>query len=466
MIEDLINIFIYVIIFIILLLYIILVYNRKNIINNWEQYKCSPLIIPFASYFDKDPIENLNGCMWNGYKSNFSIFIKPFTYMTDIIKSVIKKLFDQLNSIRTLLRPIRDFVEGATAMVYKKIEGIMNLTMFSFLKMNNLMKRTFANFRLMVYTLEASQYTIQSTWNGPIGKITRFWAPGIDFFSDFFCFEPSTKVLNVDKTPVEISKLNIGDTLFHNNKIIGILNMVGIDNYYNYNGIIVSGNHLVYNYDNKKWIEVSLAPGAKYVRKPEIKNVVCLITSNNTIPVLDKLGLIHHFCDYIETTDPSVMKYQRSLIYNSLSMNTQNIPLDYNLIDSKTPIRMDDDNYVRISNISIGDKLYNNNTVVGIIYHFVNDLECIYIDNIMYGFSNIVYYNDAWINVKFLENTESVTKYSGVMYNLITTKGYYQTNKFIVRDYLELHSVKIYDDVRSLTLRVLNKKNKYTVDNN
>jgi hypothetical protein len=52
------------------------------------------------------------------------------------------------------------------------------------------------------------------------------------------------------------------------------------------------------------------------------------------------------------------------------------------------------------------------------------------------------------------------------MYNLITTKGYYQTNKFIVRDYLELHSVKIYDDVRSLTLRVLNKKNKYTVDNN
>jgi hypothetical protein len=147
-------------------------------------------------------------------------------------------------------------------------------------------------------------------------------------------------------------------------------------------------------------------------------------------------------------------------------MNTQNIPLDYNLIDSKTPIRMDDDNYVRISNISIGDKLYNNNTVVGVIYHFVNDLECIYIDNIMYGFSNIVYYNDAWINVKFLENTESVTKYSGVMYNLITTKGYYQTNKFIVRDYLELHSVKIYDDVRSLTLRVLNKKNKYTVDNN
>jgi hypothetical protein len=456
--EALFNIFIYVIIFIILLLYIILVYNRKNIIKNWDQYKCSPLIIPFASFFDKDPVENLNGCMWNGYKSNFAILIKPFTYMIDTIKLVIKKLFDQLNSIRTLLKPIRDFVESATAMVYKKIEGIMNLTMFTFLKMNNLMKRTFANFRLMVYALEASQYTIQSTWNGPIGQITRFWAPGVDFFSDFFCFEPSTKVLNVNKIPVEISKIKIGQSLFHNNNVIGILKMIGVDNYYNYNGIIVSGNHLVYNYENKKWTEVSFAPGAKYVHKPEIKNVYCLITANNTIPILDNYGKIHHFSDYIETKDDAVMKYQRNLIYNSLSMNVQNVPLDYNLVDSITPIQMDNKNYIKISDIHIGDKLYDNNTVVGVIQQYVNQLETITIDNILYSVSNIIYDKGAWINIKSLDISNHITNYSGIMYNLITTKGFYQTDKFIIRDYLELHSPKIYEDVRKLTLRILNKK--------
>lgn len=459
MMEALFNIFIYVIIFIILLLYIILVYNRKNIIKNWDQYKCSPLIIPFASFFDKDPVENLNGCMWNGYKSNFAILIKPFTYMIDTIKLVIKKLFDQLNSIRTLLKPIRDFVESATAMVYKKIEGIMNLTMFTFLKMNNLMKRTFANFRLMVYALEASQYTIQSTWNGPIGQITRFWAPGVDFFSDFFCFEPSTKVLNVNKIPVEISKIKIGQSLFHNNNVIGILKMIGVDNYYNYNGIIVSGNHLVYNYENKKWTEVSFAPGAKYVHKPEIKNVYCLITANNTIPILDNYGKIHHFSDYIETKDDAVMKYQRNLIYNSLSMNVQNVPLDYNLVDSITPIQMDNKNYIKISDIHIGDKLYDNNTVIGVIQQYVNQLETITIDNILYSVSNIIYDKGAWINIKSLDISNHITNYSGIMYNLITTKGFYQTDKFIIRDYLELHSPKIYEDVRKLTLRILNKKN-------
>jgi hypothetical protein len=58
-----------------------------------------------------------------------------------------------------------------------------------------------------------------------------------------------------------------------------------------------------------------------------------------------------------------------------------------------------------------------------------------------------------------LKNSYSITKYTGIMYNLITTKGYYQTNKYIVRDYLELHSPKIYDDVRDFTLQILNKKN-------
>ena len=456
--ESLFYIFLYGLIFIILLLYIILVYNRKNIINNWDSYKCSPLIMPFASFFDKDPIENLNGCMWNGYKSNFGILIKPFTYMIDTIKLVIGKLIEQLNSIRTILKPIRNFVESATAMVYKKIEGIMNLTMFTFLKMNNLMKRTFANFRLMVYALEASQFTIQSTWNGPIGQITRFWAPGVDFFSDFFCFEPSTKVLNSHKLPVEISKLKIGDKLFHNNNIIGILHMVGVDNYYNYNGIIVSGNHLVYNTQSKKWIEVSQAPGAMYVYKPEIKNVICLITDNHTIPILDLSGNIHNFSDYLETTDNAVMKYQRSLIYNSLSMCTQDIPLGYNLIDSKSPIYMYNNKYLDISTINIGDQLYDNNIVVGVIKQYVDEIDVIFVDNVMYSFSNIIFHNNRWEAIQMIQKLYSVTKYSGIMYNLITTKGFYKTDKFIVRDYLELHSAKIYDDVRALTLRILNKK--------
>jgi len=457
--ESLFYIILYGITFIILLLYITLVYNRKNIINNWDQYKCNPLVIPFAGYFDKNAFENMNGCMWNGYKSNFGIIIKPFTYMIDTIKQIIGKLFEQLNSIRTILKPIRNFVESATAMIYKKIEGIMNLTMFTFLKMNNLMKRSFANFRLMIYALEASQYSIQSTWNGPIGDITRFWAPGIDFFSDFFCFEPNTKVIIESGLAIEIYKLKIGDKLYNNNTIVGILSMIGVDNYYDYNGVIVSGNHLVLNNESLKWCEVSVAPHSNYVYRPDIKNVICLITSNNTIPILDTNGTLHYFADYHETCDEAVMRYQRGLIYNKLSISSHDIPTGYNLIGSKTPIYRDDNTYIDISNIKIGDNLYNNNVVVGIIQQYVNNIDVINVNNNIYTLSNIITYNNQWKCISELHNTVNICKYSGLMYNIITNKGIFKTNDFIMRDYLELHSSQIYDNVREFTLSILNSKN-------
>ena len=460
--EALFNIILYGIIFIISLLYIVLVYNRKNIINNWDQYKCNPLVIPFASYFDKNTFENMNGCMWNGFKSNFGIIIKPFTYMTDTIKLIIRKLFDQLNSIRTILKPIRNFVESATAMVYKKIEGIMNLTMFTFLKMNNIMKRSFANFRLMIYALEASQYSIQSTWDGPIGKISRFWAPPVDFFweaSEFFCFEPNTKVIIESGLPIEINKLKIGDKLYNNNTVIGILTMVGVDNYYDYNGVIVSGNHLVLYKKSLKWCEVSVAPKSNYVYRPDIKNVICLITANNTIPILDTFGTLHYFADYHETCDEAVMRYQRSLIYNKLSISLTEIPTGYNLIGSKTPIYMNDNTYIDIVNIKIGDRLYNNNIVVGIIKQYVNDIDVIKINDNIYTASNIITYNKQWKCINAVYNNNIICKYSGLMYNIITNMGIFQTNDFIMRDYLELHSSQIYDKVREFTLSILNFEN-------
>jgi hypothetical protein len=44
------------------------------------------------------------------------------------------------------------------------------------------------------------------------------------------------------------------------------------------------------------------------------------------------------------------------------------------------------------------------------------------------------------------------------MYNIITKKGILQTNDFIIRDYLELHSSEIYDNVREFTLSILNSE--------
>lgn len=462
--ESLFYIFLYVIAFVIILLYIVLVYNRQSIIDNWDNYKCNPLVMPFAHYFGKDTMGNLNGCLWTGYKSNFAILIAPFNYMTEIMKKVIGQLFDQLNSIRTILKPIRDFVDSATATVYKKIEGIMNLTYFTFLKMNNLVKRTFSNFRLMLYTLEATQFSIQSTWNGPIGDITRFWARGIGFFQKFMCFAPNTKLVLNNSQSCDIADIKIGDVLFNNNVVKGVMCIAGLDKYFNYNGIIVSGNHIVFDIIQNKWVAVKDAVGAQLVNRPDIQKIYCIITSSNRIHIYGNNRFIYLFADYLEIDDDSIMAYQRDLIYKQLGIKTKSISVDYNLLGGQSKIHMADGSYKFMESINVGDSLYiepvfksRENRVVAIIKHSVSDIEIYSRDTLTASISNIIWYNDRWTPIKDLAfEFTKMGKRSGVFYNIVTTAGYFSLEGFIFRDYLELHSESIYKSVREYTLELMN----------
>lgn len=49
----------------------------SHVKKNWEQYKCNPLIIPFAGIFGKDPVETGKDCMQNVQIDFMSAFLDP-----------------------------------------------------------------------------------------------------------------------------------------------------------------------------------------------------------------------------------------------------------------------------------------------------------------------------------------------------------------------------------------------------
>ena len=102
--------------------------------------------------------------------------------------------------------------------------------------------------------------------------------------------------------------------------------------------------------------------------------------------------------------------------------------------------------------------LFNNNTILGIISHYVNNLDIIKYYGNYYSTSNIIFHNNKWQCLDSIIDKLQLSKYNGIMYNLITQNGTFQTHDFIFRDYLELHSVDIYNNVRRLTLSILNSK--------
>ena len=50
-------------IYMVLLLFTIILIGIENIKKNWNQYRCNPIVIPFADVFGEDVNDNFNYCV-------------------------------------------------------------------------------------------------------------------------------------------------------------------------------------------------------------------------------------------------------------------------------------------------------------------------------------------------------------------------------------------------------------------
>jgi len=282
---------------------------------------------------------------------------------------------------------------------------------------------------LAVYTLEASQMTTRSVWDGPIGQSVRFWAPTVDFFSNFFCFSPET-LINGQR----IENIMLDDTIYGKLEVFSPYIM------YNYNGVVVSGNHLVLH--NNKWIRI------KEVGKPIISNfdkIYSIYTKNHKVTPNNTL-----FCDYEETD--LLVKVQKKLMLKALNSKSTNIISDCpNLIDGNICIKLIDGTYSKISSVKLGDRLYDNDIVLGIV---TQKLKMLTIDN--YGCNNIIYDNENWILLSDIYENDNIVEKTGIYYNIITKNGYYYTKDYIIRDYLEVHDIHLFNKIADIALSILN----------
>jgi len=417
---------VYYIIFIMVMMFILVVINKQYIIENWPTYRCNPMVIPFADLFGYDSTENMISCMNSSFTGYFDILIRPFKYMLSTITKIMGNTTSQLNGIRYIIKPIRDFFATASSMVFKKVEAVMGTVIYSFLKINDLLKRVFANFRLAVYSLEASQMSVRSVWDGPIGQTTRFWAPGVDFFTDFFCFSPDTLI-----DGVAIRDIGLSDTIY--GKMVAFSPSV----MYEFNGVLVSGNHLVL--DKNKWVRV------RDVGKPvpaTHNTIYSLYTHNHRIWINNTL-----FCDYEETN--KMFQVQKHMILKALKSPSQNVQTDQpNLIAGWVKIRMADGNFKPLCQLELGDRLYNDDVVLGKIYQKKTLRLC----NDGIGLNNIVYNlpDASWYLLSDTNCPERTV--DDIFFNIVSKNGYFYTNTRIVRDYLELHSVDIFDAIGDLTI--------------
>jgi len=279
------------IIFIFILLYVfnILSVGIKTIEDNWPTYRCNPVVMPFASVFGQNVMDNFTFCIQSMQTNYMGYLMQPLNYNIDVISGLGAGLTTAVDDVRAFFNNIRDMTTGIVTDIF----GVFLNILIEFQRLTIAIKDMFAKFigvlATLMYTLSGSVMTMNSMWAGPPGQLVKE-----------LCFHPSTKVQLKDGSVFAMKDIPLNSVLKNGSKVCAVMFISNVDEEGGYverifkldhgeegETILVSGSHLVLDPKTQTFVKVKDLKGehSPAATNLECETLSCLITSNHTIPI-------------------------------------------------------------------------------------------------------------------------------------------------------------------------------------
>ncbi len=256
--------------------------SALEIQKNWPLYRCNP---PYW-VFSKNITEDFNYCVQSTQTNMMGYLLEPINSLIGSLTSVGTQFSGAINNVRVMFSSIRDFVTS----IIQNVFGVFLNLIIEFQKMmisiKDMLGKMIGVVATLMYVLDGSIKTMQSTWNGPPGQMVR--AIGS-------CFHPDTLIETKDGLIHKMCDIPLGSELKDGSKVFAVLKVDNANNEYLYkikggvNGsdIYVTGEHFINI--NKKWIKVENYSNAILQNEIYSDWFSCLITTNRRIELGTRL---------------------------------------------------------------------------------------------------------------------------------------------------------------------------------
>jgi hypothetical protein len=252
-----------------------------NIKANWPLYRCNPMYMPLAD----DVQSNFVYCIQSMQTSFMGYLLEPITFLTSSMSNVLGNFLTEINSVRAMFNKIRSFISS----IIQSVFGIFLNLVIEFqritISIKDLIGKTIGIMVTLLYVMDGSVKTMNSTWNGPPGQLVRALGK---------CFLPDTKIKLQNGMIKAMKEIDLGDILENGSVVESTLK---IDNKrekiplyviknsgLNGEDIYVTGSHLIYDKEVDKFTEVKNYSGAN-ISNVETEWFSCLITSDHKISI-------------------------------------------------------------------------------------------------------------------------------------------------------------------------------------
>lgn len=270
-----------IVIFIALYISSFLAIGLKKIKENWDQYRCSPMAMPFAGYLGFDALENFAFCIGKIQSGLMNTFLKPIFSNLNILGDVAGSIVGSIRSLTVLMSNMNVGFGMASFDILSMFKGIMVKMQYFIVNIKDVFAKFGGTMSVMSNIIEGSSLTARSMWRGPVGETLRT-----------LCFSPNTLVTMNDGSRKKIKDIVIGETLENGVDVIATLKIKGGTEHCFYkiwsealnDYIYVTGSHKIIDPESNELIPVEVCKLAEKTNKYS-DTLSCLITSNHIIPV-------------------------------------------------------------------------------------------------------------------------------------------------------------------------------------
>ena len=283
--SDLFSVMFVFFVFFTLNLYIYVMLFMNEIKENWPVYRCNPTVMPFASYFGFDPVENFGKCIQRMQAGFMQEFLAPVYHVLNTMGDVTGNLMDSISDVKGFGNNLQSGFGKTSGSMFGVLDNVKNATAGIMVGVMDTFARLGGVLRAIFEMFEAFLIFIKS------GAV-------------MFCFHPDTLVSMADGSTKKMSEIDLGEELDGNRTVVSTMKLRPLqkdrEKYYAFQSkktnqtILVTGGHFV-EYDNgktKRMVPVKEHPDAKETDKIN-DDMVCLITDDNRIPIGEYL-----FCDW------------------------------------------------------------------------------------------------------------------------------------------------------------------------
>ena len=133
--SELSKILLIMIIFIIAVFCLIFSGNKQVVIDNWSQYRCNPIIMPFSDFFGKPSNKNFQSCLWIMVEKYAKFLLKPFHYINSLTYKILHGFGGSINDIRKMMLQIRYFFLSIVSNVMNRLFSLMGNMQYFMVKL-------------------------------------------------------------------------------------------------------------------------------------------------------------------------------------------------------------------------------------------------------------------------------------------------------------------------------------------